>query len=405
MIGRTVRLALLVMSAIAALPVARAAAQPAPAFPNPAVTLDGKGITIQGTDSVTRLNLRFRMQELMSVTDRDDDETGRPSQVNMMVRRARLRLEGTLRDPRLRVNVQLSFARLDMDQEATGFANVLRDAYITWQATPTFAIAAGQAKLPGNRQRQVSSSELQLPDRSLVNARFTVDRDVGVFASWLHDFGTPRLVLRAAVSAGEGRNPMPGDAGLAFTARAELLPFGAFLNGGDYVEGSAGVRQPGTRVAIGVASSRNDGAVRTGGQLGAKLHAPRSMTTHFADVVVKRGGFTLAAEYAHRTANDPVTQLGSDVRYVFTGQGVHVQTSWLLPGTRIEPVARMTWVGAAAPIRGQAGAEDVREAAVGIARYVHGHRIKYQGEVMRTVFRGAGGRGEVGARFGVEVGI
>lgn len=382
-------------------------AQPAPAFPNPAITLDGRGITINGTDSVTRLNLRFRVQELMSVVSgRDDDGDLAITQASLLVRRARLRLEGTLKDPRLRVNVQLSFARLDMDQENTGIANVLRDAYVTWQATPSLAIAAGQAKLPGNRQRQVSSSELQLPDRSLVNARFTVDRDVGVFASWMHDFGHRRLVVRGAVSNGEGRNPQPADAGLAWTGRVEFLPFGAFANGGDYVEGSAGQTQPGHRLSVAAAISHNSRAIRAGGQLGARLFAPRSMTTHFVDAVYKHAGTTVAGEYARRRAGNPVTLSGNERRFVYVGDGVHLQASQWLPWWRLEPIVRVTRVTAARGIRGYAGGESVDEVGAGLARYVQGHRVKYQAEVQRTRFRGTVSvRHETAVRFGLEVGI
>jgi hypothetical protein len=383
------------------------AAQPAPAFPNPAITLDGRGVTINGTDSVTRLNLRFRVQELMSVVSgRDDEGDLAVTQASVLVRRARLRLEGTLKDPRLRVNVQLSFARLDMDQENTGFANVLRDAYVTWQATPSLALAAGQAKLPGNRQRQVSSSELQLPDRSLLNARFTVDRDVGLFASWMHDFGHRRLVVRGALTNGEGRNPQPADAGLAWTGRVEFLPFGAFANGGDYVEGSAGVLQPDHRLSVAAAVSHNSRATRTGGQLGARLFAPRSMTTQFVDAVYKHNGLTVAAEYARRRSANPVTLSGADRRFVYVGDGVHLQASQLFPQWRLEPVVRVTRISASPSIRRYSGGESVDELGMGIARYVHGHRIKYQAEVQRTRFRGeATVRHETALRFGLEVGI
>lgn len=146
-----------------------ASAQPAPAFPNPAITLDGRGITLHGTHSVTKLNFRFRVQQLALATSESETDY-RVKRTNLAVRRMRVRMEGTLRDPRLRVNVQLSFARGDTDKENSGVANVLRDAFVTWQFTPHFAGSFGQAKLPGNRQRLVSSSELQSAYRSPVNA-------------------------------------------------------------------------------------------------------------------------------------------------------------------------------------------------------------------------------------------
>jgi hypothetical protein len=381
-------------------------AQPAPAFPNPPITLDGKGVTINGTDGVTRLNLRFRVQQLLSATSEGETDYG-VRRTQFAVRRARLRLEGTLRDPRLRVNLQLSFARADLDQENTGIANVLRDAYVTWQFTEHFAASVGQAKLPGNRQRQVSSSELQSPDRSPVNAAFTVDRDVGVFAAYARDLGGPRIVARAAVTAGEGRNPAAGDGGLAYTGRFELLPFGAFTNGGDYVEGDL-AREPRPKLSLAVAASRNDRAIRTGGQLGPQLFAPRGNTTYFADLMFKYRGVMIASEYAHRIAPDPVTTSGTSTRYVYAGEGINVQASWLLPGTRFEPQARFTRVSPALAIRGLSGAERTEETAIGLARYVNGHRIKMNGDLIHGRYadlQRVRKRGDWTLRLGAEVGI
>ncbi len=381
-------------------------AQPAPAFPNPAITLDGKGVTVNGTDGITRLNFRFRVQEVFSATSEGETDFG-VKRTALSVRRMRLRLEGTLRDPRLRVNVQLAFARADLDQENSGITNVLRDAYLTWQFTPRFAASAGQAKLPGNRQRLVSSSEIQSADRSLVNSLFTVDRDVGVFGSYAAPIGRARLVVRGAVSSGEGRNAPTGDGGLAYTSRIELLPFGAFTNGGDYIEGDL-AREPRTRVSLAVAASRNDRTTRTGGQLGTSLYAPRSMTTYFADAMIKRRGVMLEGEYAHRLANDPVTRSGTLSRFVYAGEGWNVQGSWLLPSSRFEPQLRYTSVTPATSVRGQTGTEAVQESAIGSAFYFNGHRIKATGDLIHARYEAlptGRKRGEWTLRFGAEVGI
>lgn len=395
-----VALAALSLSAAASL-----AAQPAPAFPNPAITLDGKGITINGTDSVTRLNLRFRVQEVFAATSESSDDLS-IKRSQFAVRRMRLRLEGVLKDPRLRVNVQLSFARGDMDQENTNFANVLRDAYVTWQFTPHLAGSFGQAKLPGNRQRLVSSSELQSADRSPVNALFTVDRDVGAFLAYSRDVGRARYVIRGAVSSGEGRNPQTGDDGLAWTTRWELLPFGAFTNGGDYFEGDL-AREPRLKLSMAAGVSHNDRALRTGGQLGPLLFAPRSMTTRFADVMLKRRGVMVAAEYAHRTSPDPITRSGTATRTVFAGEGLNVQASWVTR-RNWEPLLRFSTVTPARAIQGVSGIEATRERSIGLGRYVNGHRIKANGELFRTDYRNLAlrtKRADWTLRLGAEVGI
>lgn len=393
--------ALLVVAPIGA--QAPSATSPSPA---PGITLDGKGVTINGTDGITKLNLRFRVQQVASATSNSETDFG-VDRTQIQVRRMRIRMEGILKDPRLKVNVQLAFSRGDLDEENTGVTNVVRDAYVTWQFTPHLSAAFGQAKLPGNRQRLVSSSELQSPDRSPSNQLFTVDRDVGAFVTYANNIGRARYQIRGAVTSGEGRNPAVGSNGLAYTTRWEFLPLGAFTNNGDYVEGDQS-REPTLKLSFAGGVSRNDRTTRVGGQLGPSLYAPRSMTTYFADVLMKRRGMSVAAEYHHRLSPDPITRSGTNIRHVYAGEGVHVQTSWLLPQSSWEPMLRFTAVTPAKSIQQLSTVEALQESALGVARYVNGHRIKMNGEFFHTRYRNVAvdrRRGEWTLRLGAEVGI
>ena len=381
-------------------------AQPTPAIAEAPVTFDGRGVTVRGTDGVTALNVRFRVQQVYSVTAADESGLD-VTRTQFAIRRMRLRFSGTIRDPRLRVNVQLSFARSDLDQENTGIANVLRDANVSWQFTPQFAATIGQGKLPGNRQRQVSSGDLQSPERSPVNALFTVDRDVGLFLAYARDIGRARLVWRSALSSGEGRNPSAGDGGVAVTSRVDFLPFGPFTNGGDYVEGDQ-EREPSLKLSLAGAVSRNDRAIRTGGQLGPLLPAPRGMTTYFADALLKRRGVAVAAEYAHRVSPSAVAPGAPATRFVYAGQGLSVQASWLLPRSSWEPMLRVTTVTPALALQSLAAVESVSEQAVGLTRYMQGHRVKVNADLLHSRFAQrslAMQRSEWTLRMGAEVGI
>ncbi len=383
-----------------------AQAQPTPAIADSPVTFDGRGVTVRGTDGITALTVRFRVQQLYSVSAADASGL-EVTRTQFAIRRMRLRFAGTIRDPRLRVNVQLSFARSDLDQENTGIANVLRDANVSWQFTPQFAATIGQGKLPGNRQRQVSSADLQSPERSPVNALFTVDRDVGLFLAYARDLGRARVVWRGALSSGEGRNPATGDGGVAVTSRVDFLPFGAFTNGGDYIEGDQ-AREPSLKLSLGGAVSRNDRAIRTGGQLGPLLAAPQGMTTYFADALLKRRGVAVAAEYAHRVSPFPVLPVATATRFVYAGQGLSVQASWLLPRSSWEPMLRVTTVTPALAIQSLARVESLAEQSVGLTRYVQGHRVKINTELLHSRFsqRPLGmHRSEWTLRMGTEVGI
>ena len=75
---------------------------------------------------------------------------------------------------------------------------------------------------------------------------------------------------------------------------------------------------------------------------------------------------------------------GTDVRYVFAGEGVTGQVSWRPGNSNFEPVARFSNVTPAVSIRNQSGAEANKELSLGVTRYVNGHRIKWQSEVIRA---------------------
>lgn len=88
------------------------------------------------------------------------------------------------------------------------------------------------------------------------------------------------------------------------------------------------MREPHLTRSLAAGLSHNDRALRTGGQLGPLLYGQRSMTTPFADAMLKRRGVLVAAEYAHRTSPDPITRSGPSTRTVFAGQGLKVQARW-----------------------------------------------------------------------------
>jgi hypothetical protein len=228
-----------------------------------------------------------------------------------------------------------------------------------------------------------------------------------LFLAYARDLGRARVVWRGALTSGEGRNPSVGDGGVAVTSRVDFLPFGPFTNGGDYVEGDQ-AREPSLKVSLGGAVSRNDRAIRTGGQLGPLLSAPRGMTTYFADALLKRRRVALAVEYAHRVSPLPMTSGTMAPSVVFAGQGLTVQASWLLPRSSWEPILRVTTVTPALAIQSRARVESLAEQSVGLTRYVQGHRVKINSELLHSRFAQrplATQRSEWTLRMGAEVGI
>jgi len=395
----------LLLNALCAAHAPRLEAQSSPAARDSlkrSVEFNDRGIVFNGTDGFSYLALRFRVQDWLVLSTDDDEPSISGSQ--FAIRRARLRFESVVWDPRLRVNVQLSFSRGDQDFENSNFPNVLRDAAVSWQASPRLTLMAGQTKLPGNRQRVISSGEQQFPDRSIVNGAFTLDRDAGVWIGYQVLGSRVPFNLRAAITGGEGRNAVAGDAGLAYTGRVEVYPLGVFSAGGDYFEGDL-IREASPKLALGVVVSHNEQARRTGGQLGKPLGEPRDMDVGIVDVLFKYRGFASSAEFARRTSRDPITTVGAETRYVLSGDGVTVQASYLTRAM-IEPAVRYSIVN---PHRDLAGvAERQRQISIGLTRYLKGHRVKMQGELLRDDFRDAvtfATRGGWSLRTSLEVGI
>ena len=371
----------------------------------PPVVFDDRGIVFTTADSTMQVIMRFRMQ-LWGTAIAEDGET---VVFNGQVRRLRLRFGGFLLDPRLTYNLQLSFSRGDQDFADTGFPNIVRDAAIAYQFTPHVQATFGQTKLPGNRQRVISSSELQFPDRSIVNGRFNIDRDMMLMGAFRDTLGGDLPVhLLAAVSSGEGRNTQVAAKGLAFTTRAEVLPFGPFKRGGDYFEGDL-EHEPKPRLSVGVTWSRNDDALRTGGQLGPTLWEPRTMTTVLADALLKYRGLAIYGEYAHRSADDPVTtREGESPRFIFTGDGALLQASYHIKGLNLEPGARVALTDPTADLAAQVSVERTWQYDFVLVRYWKRHRVKTQAEFgwfdITNENTGAFRREWLG-RIGAEIGI
>ena len=325
-------------------------------------------------DSVFALNLRFRMQSRAGITTAGGDDLSVDA-VDLRIRRLRLRLDGHVLARKLRYYVQLNFSRADLDLEGDVIAQPLRDALVYYFFNPNLYVGFGQGKLPGNRQRVISSGNQQFPDRSIANAAFTLDRDVGMFAYWTIPIGEQLVQLKGALTSGEGRGALVGNNGICYTSRLEWLPFGAFANSGDFSEGDLEM-EPRPRLSVAAGYSYNDGAMRTGGQLGQELYAPTDMGTFIADAVLKYHGWAMSAEAFQRDSDRPITtsETGA-VRFVTAGQGLNVQLSkhfrrhWEIASryTIVRPTGEVTALRAR-----------TEESLLGINRYLNGHRIKLQ---------------------------
>lgn len=337
------------------------------------------GVIFQSADSATKVVMRFRMQNWAIYTTvpmgEEDELDLSAGQTEFAVRRLRLRFGGSLIDPRLSFNLQLSFSRSDMDWADTQFPNIIRDAMIFWNFNPNLQVGFGQTKLPGNRQRVISSADLEVADRSIVNGAFNLDRDFGFQGFWRPITGDQVVNVRAAISSGDGRNqPALKGGGLAYTGRVEFLPFGAFTGGGDYFEGDL-LRESKPKLSVGVSFQHNDNMTKTRGTLGSTLYQTRSAQVLYADALFKFSGLAIYGEYAQRNCDDPITTSGTSKRAVFVGTGYMAQASYVFP-SMWSTALRYAVTDADESLAGMPEYARATNIAGNVGYYVNRHRIK-----------------------------
>ncbi|WP_026236370.1 porin [Pontibacter roseus] len=342
-----------------------------------------RGVGVVAPDTAFSVNMRFRMQSRAVYNTISKDDFG-VSEYELRVRRLRLRFDGFMYSPKLTYSVQLSFSRGDMDwsmrdqSNINTSPNVVRDAVVHYRPNDRWQFSFGQTKLPGNRQRVVSSGEQQFIDRSIVNGLFNIDRDFGFQSVYSNNLGGLHYLLKGAVISGEGRNVFTTDRGLSYTGRIELLPLGEFTNGGDYFEGDL-EREPTPKLSLAGGMNHNENARRTGGQTGRDLYQETDMQTYFLDGLLKYRGMALYAEYMAREADNPFTfNPAGDTRYILTGHGQNYQLSYLFQNN-LEVAGRYSRITPNQEVR---TVENTEEAYIaGVTKYLRRHRVKLQGNL------------------------
>lgn len=335
----------------------------------------GKGISILAADSSFSLKFSFRIQSLyhgvLNTATNDYDD-------GFQIRRSRLKFDGFAYSPKLVYKIELAIANSDMNSGAVpqsgNTSNIILDAVLKWNFAGNWNLWFGQTKLPGNRERVISSQQLQFVDRSNVNSRFNIDRDAGI---QVH-YNAEKVNLAAALSMGEGRNIIADNAGgYDYTLRAEYLPFGKFADRGDYF-GSDLRREPNPRLSIGVTADFNDRATRERGQLGEFVPAQRDLTTWFVDAHFKYRGLSSMLEYANRQAQDGPTFMDEDgnLDSFYTGEGISWQAGYLFKNN-FEIAGRYTKV---TPETVTLRNENTQY-TLGISRYFVGHSLKIQSDI------------------------
>ena len=366
----------------------------------------GKGLGLTSPDSLFQLNIRFRMQNRVTYFDKEGEKPTYDGQI----RRLRLRFDGYVGNPKFLYVIQLSFAPGDVGELQDGEnINIIRDAAVFYRPNKHWNISFGQTKLPGNRQRINSSGGLQLTDRSINNAKFTIDRDFGFQVHNINEFEEKfSYNFKAALSTGEGRNITDkADDGVAVTGKVELFPLGAFTRDGTNFEGDI-VREAKPKLLLSGAFQQNNNSQRTQGQLGSTLFEKRTTRSVFLDAMLKYNGWSLMSSYMSRSAPDnPVTfnpADATDFNYVYVGDGFDYQLSYLFRND-YEVIGRYSLQHVNPEIH--AFTPHVKQYSLGLTKYIWEHTFKLQTELTYDTSQFLGGKtvNDWYVRFQVEIGI
>ena len=366
----------------------------------------GKGLfNLVGQDSSWTMKVGLRMQLLGSSIWEENNK----NETSFLARRARLKFDGYAYSPKLKYKIELGLSNRDLSGASQFTSNAPRyilDAQLKWNFYKNFEIWFGQGKLPGNRERVISSANLQQVDRSLLNSRFTIDRDFGF--QLRHHFNlTDTFVVKEifSLAQGEGRNVTTGNlGGHEYTGRIELLPFGNFSSKGDY-KGSDLKREQTPKFALGVSYDHNNNAVKNRSNQGSYMVTDTgfyetNINTLFIDAMFKYKGFSLMAEYADRDAKDPIAKDSNgdetgDV--VQVGKGLNLQTGYLL-NNDWEVSGRYTNIKLDKSITGK---NPENQYTLGLSKYIAGHSLKVQTDISHLEV--SGGNNELMYRLQFDI--
>lgn len=351
----------------------------------------GKGLEVRSQDGDFALNTRVRGQMLYTLV-RDTGEMAH----QLRIRRARLVFGGQFFGPNNRFKLELAIAPNDLGVgdnladdplDRIGTQSPLLDLYFDFRHLRDLSVRVGQYKLPSNRSRVISSGDLQMVDRSIVNAEFTLDRDMGLDFRSADFLGLGVLRYYAGASIGRGRDSQGfDDFGLDYFVRIEVLPFGMF---NDYIEVDF-ERSDRARLSVGAVYAYQD---RSRGLRNITARAPADGGTtdhHIAmfDAIFKHSGFSAQVEAAlrmgYRNPGDAVDASGQPIAVTppRDGFGAMLQAGYLLPNLPLEVSAR---VGAIRPLgdSGETSLSASHEVGGGLSWYLARHPFKVQADVFR----------------------
>jgi phosphate-selective porin OprO/OprP len=364
----------------------------------------GKGLDIKSVDGNYSLNLKLKGQFLYELQSSESPNVN--ARNFFFVRRMRLALGGNVFTKDLKYKLELTFAGQELTRTQAAVAGAmpaamggtvqtqrevvqqvpLLDAFLEYTVSRDLVVHVGQAKVPFGRERMLSDSDLQTVDRSIDDAEFNLDRDMGIELRSMDLGGAGMFRYYLGIYTAEERNSGlstlgVGEFGFLYFGRLEILPMGAFEDTPvDFARTSP-------KLSFGVAYAFTQADARTPyatQSLGTTLPAMGPVEVDYsfhnftADFLFKAGGFSaLGAFHYRKLAEKPVNMMGDEVNgrdgIGFVLQG-HYLISKGLPLGIAANVSMIKAVGDDSTIleRGEVGG--------GLAYYFFEHGLKIDAE-------------------------
>jgi hypothetical protein len=246
---------------------------------------------------------------------------------------------------------------------------VAENIYLRWDPDPAVGLLVGQIEVPWNRQHITLEAYQQLIDRSIVDQRFNLQRDLGA-AVYAGDRGH-RFEAILGVWNGARQNAANDDKTYMGTLRLAYNPFGPI----PYREADlADTRAP--LLSIATAGAYNPARIITDPSGATPPVTWRHVAQAVGEVTLRWRGVSLSTE-AH------VRHLDVEGGKPKLDYGAFGQAGVFLLPRHLEVEARF------AAVRGKLQPTDVaRELTLGVAYYFRGHRLKLQADTSQLVQEG-----------------
>jgi hypothetical protein len=312
----------------------------------------GKGLDIKSADGNWSMNIKLKGQFLDEFAMPTLESA--PSRNYFFVRRQRLAIGGSIFTKDIKYKTEFTFAGQELNRRTVGVSGAtaatmggavnssaevlqqapLLDLFLEFQQLRDLTLHVGQAKVPYGRERYLSDSDLQTVDRSIDDAEFNFDRDMGVElkSTDLGGAGMFRyyLGIYAAEDKNAGNNTIGvGDFGYLYFARFEVLPMGKFEDSPVDFERTSPKLSFGVAYAFVQLDDISPYAVQSLGAALPSMGRPPKVDYNFsnftADFLFKASGFSALGAFHYRKLGSlPENVNGRD------GLGVVLQLHYLL---------------------------------------------------------------------------